>query len=150
MRASKTSDYFLIKINMPNPHQEPPESTKGPNQDLMEMDILCTYKIKIESQNLEHGCIKDWWPSPNQDQDSKPQLGTSSVLWSPKSGLKGHGFSLPLQNQDRQLELVTLGVRPVTLSKLRSRGQTLVRALQCPLKPQIRTLRTWMFNAPLK
>ena len=38
------------------------------------------------------------WPYPNKDQDAKPQSGTSIVLQSPKSGLKGHGCSLHLQN----------------------------------------------------
>ena len=46
----------------------------------------------------DHGCIKDQQPYPNQDQDAKPQSGTSSVLQSPKSGLKGNRCSLHLQN----------------------------------------------------
>ena len=66
------------------------------------MDVLCTFKIKIESQNLDHGCVKDQWPYSNQDQDAKPQSGTSSILQSPKQWLKGHGCSLHLQNQDRE------------------------------------------------
>ena len=36
----------------------------------------------------------------NHDQDPKPQSGTFNILQSPKSGLKGHGYSLDLQNQD--------------------------------------------------
>ena len=39
------------------------------------MDILCTFKIKIESQNLQHDCTKDHLLYPNQDQDAKPQSG---------------------------------------------------------------------------
>merc|ERR1712112_758672 len=31
-----------------NPSQEPPASSKAPNQDLQDMDVLCTFKIKIE------------------------------------------------------------------------------------------------------
>ena len=65
------------------------------------MDVLCTFKIKIKSQNIDHGCIQDQWPYPYQDQDTKPQSRTSSLLQSPKLGLKGHGCSLYLQNQDR-------------------------------------------------
>ena len=68
---------------------------------------------------LEHGCIKDLQPSPNQDQDGHPQSGTSSVLQSPKSGIKGHGCSLNLhlQIQDRETKFGT-GVyqRPVPIS----------------------------------
>ena len=61
------------------------------------MDVLCTFKNKIESQNSEYWCTNGQWPYPNQYQDAKPQSGTSSVLQSPKSGLKGHGCSLHLQ-----------------------------------------------------
>ena len=87
-----------INIKMPNPGQEPPATSKAPNQDLKDMDVLCTFKIKIESQNLEHGYIKDQWPYPNQDQDNKPKSGTSSILQSPKWGFKGQECSLHLKN----------------------------------------------------
>ena len=46
-------------IKIPNPGQEPPASSKAPNEDLKDMDVLCMLKIKIELQNLDHGCIKD-------------------------------------------------------------------------------------------
>ena len=151
MGVRKTCDHIQIKIKMPNPSKEPHASPKAPDEDLKDMDVLCTFKIKIENQKLEHGCIKDrWpyqnqdqdtnpsqeptasfkaqnkdlkdldvictfkikiesqnleyvctkdqWPYPNQYQDAKPQSGTSSVLQSPKWGLKGHGCSLHLQN----------------------------------------------------
>ena len=65
---------------MLNPSQEPPAPTKAPNQDLKDMDVFCTIKIKMESQNLEHGLIRDKWQYPNLDQDAKPLLGTSSIL----------------------------------------------------------------------
>merc|ERR1711954_358816 len=55
----KTSDHVQINIRMPNPCQEPPASSKAPNQDLKDMDVLCTFQIKRGSQNLNHGCIKD-------------------------------------------------------------------------------------------
>merc|ERR1712114_169103 len=128
-----------------------PVSSKAPNKDLKDMDVLCTFKIKIESRNLEHGYIKDKWPYPNQDQDAKPQSGTSSILQSPKSGLKGHGCSLHLRNQDREPRFrIWVYQRPVTISKSRSRCQTPVKNLQRPPKPQISTLRTWVFFAPSK
>ena len=85
---SKTQDHIQIKIVMPNPSQEPPASSKAPNEDLKDIDVLCTFKIKIESQNLEYGCTKYQWPYTNQDQCSKPQSGTSSILQSLKSRLK--------------------------------------------------------------
>ena len=70
----------MIKIT--NPSQEPQASSKAPNPDLKDMDVVCTLKIKIESQNLDHGCIHDKWPYPNQDQGAKPQPGTSRILHS--------------------------------------------------------------------
>ena len=147
--------YHIINITMSNPSQKPPGSSKAHNQDLKDIDVLysirnliesgilehgcikdqwphpnenkdakpqsgtsspekspksghkghgCTLhpQFKIESQNLEHWCIKDQWPYPNQDQDAKAESGACSVLQSPKSGLKGHGCSLHLQNQDRE------------------------------------------------
>ena len=62
MGLSKTSDYIEVKIKMPNPSKEPPASAKAPNEDLKDMDVLCTFKIKIKSQNLDHICIKDYGP----------------------------------------------------------------------------------------
>ena len=59
---------------MPNPSQEPPVSSKAPNEDLKDMDVLCTFKIKIESHNLDHGCIKDQCPYANQDQDASRNI----------------------------------------------------------------------------
>ena len=59
MDVSQTSDHIQNKIKMPNPNQEPPGPSKAPNEDLKDMDVLCTFKIKIESQNSDHGCIKD-------------------------------------------------------------------------------------------
>ena len=35
------------------------KSSKAPNKDLKDMDVLYNFKIKIESKNVEHGCIKD-------------------------------------------------------------------------------------------
>ena len=82
---------------MQNPNQEPPVSSKAPNQDLKDMDVLCIFKIKIVSPNLEHVCTKDQQLFTNQEKDVKPHSGTSSFLQSPKEGLKGHGCSLHLQ-----------------------------------------------------
>ena len=59
MGVSKTSDHIQIIIRMQNPSQEPPVPSKAPYQDLKDMDVLCTFKIKIESQNLEYMCTND-------------------------------------------------------------------------------------------
>ena len=83
MGVSKTSDYIIIKIKIPNPSQELPASSKAPNQVLKEMDVLSTFKIKTKSQKLEHRCIKDQCLYLNQVQNLKPQSETSSILQSP-------------------------------------------------------------------
>ena len=59
MDVSNTSDHIQIKIKVPNPSQEPPVCSKAQNQDLDDIYVLCTFKIKIESKKSEHGCIKD-------------------------------------------------------------------------------------------
>ena len=51
MGVSKTSDHIQSKIKMPNPSQEAPVRSKAPNEDLKDVDVLYTFKIKIESQN---------------------------------------------------------------------------------------------------
>ena len=102
MGEQNTHDHIKINIRMKTPNQEPSASSKTPNQDLQDMDVLCTLKIKIESWNLDHRCIKDQWRYPNQDQVAKLWSGTSRILKSPKSGLKGFECSLHLQNQNRE------------------------------------------------
>ena len=49
----KTSYYIQNNIKMQNPSQEPPASSKAPNDDLKDMDVLCTLKNKIVSPNLD-------------------------------------------------------------------------------------------------
>ena len=45
------SDHIQIKIKISTPSKEPPASSIALNQDLKDSDILCTFKIKIGSQN---------------------------------------------------------------------------------------------------
>ena len=109
---------------MPNLSQKPAASSKAQNEDLKDMDVLYTFKIKTESQNLKYGPTKDQCPYPNQCQDAKPQSGTSRVLQSPKSGLKGHGCSLHLQNQSREPKFRRrVYQRPVIKSKMPNPSQ---------------------------
>ena len=51
----KTSDHIQIKIKTQNSSQEPPAFSKEPNTDFKDIDVLSTFKIKSESQNLDHG-----------------------------------------------------------------------------------------------
>ena len=48
MGVSKASNNIQIKIKMPNPSQEPLVSSKARNEDFKDMDVLRTFKIKIE------------------------------------------------------------------------------------------------------
>ena len=59
MDVPNKGDHIQINIKMTNSSQEPPASSKAPNEDLRDIDVFCTLKIKIESQNLDHGCTKD-------------------------------------------------------------------------------------------
>ena len=104
------------------PDMEPPASSKAPNQDLKDIDALCTFKTMIEGQNLDHWFTKDQSPYPNPDQDVKPQSGTSSVLQIPKWGLEGHGCSLHLLNQDKGPKFGSQVYQiPLTIFESRSR-----------------------------
>ena len=68
MDKTKTSDHIQINIRKQNPSQEPPASSKAPYQDLKDMDVLCIFKINIESQKLKYEWNKDQGPYTNQDQ----------------------------------------------------------------------------------
>ena len=57
-----------------------------------------SYRAKIQSISV----LKDPRLYLKQHQDSIHLLVTSSVLQGPKAGLKGHGYSLNLQNQESQ------------------------------------------------
>ena len=70
---------YQSPVTISKSSQEYPEFSKAPNEDLKDMDVLCPFKIKIESQNLEQGCIKDQWPYKHQDQYVKPSSGTSTL-----------------------------------------------------------------------
>ena len=64
MDVKKTSAPVQIKIKIINPSQETPVSPRAPNEDLKDVEVLCTFEIKIESQNLDYGYIKDQWTYP--------------------------------------------------------------------------------------
>ena len=142
-------DHVCIKEQWPYPNQDkgakPQSGTssilQSPKQDLKHIDVLCTFKIKIESKNSDHGCVKDQWPYPNQDQDAKPQSATSRILQGPKLGLKGHGYSLHLKKIKIESKNSQQGyIKDKWLYQNQSyRFETPVRNLQHPPKPQMRT-----------
>ena len=59
MSVSKINDHIKIKIKRPRCSQEPPAPTEAQNMDLKDKDLLCTFEIKVESQNFDHAFIKD-------------------------------------------------------------------------------------------
>ena len=50
MGISKASDHIKIKIKIPSTSQKTQASLKASNEDLKDMDVLCTFKIKLKSQ----------------------------------------------------------------------------------------------------
>ena len=74
MGVSKTSDHIQIKVMMPTSCQEPPASSKAPNDDLKDIDVLCIFKIKRDkvwnicvSKTCDNIQIKIKMPHPSQE-----------------------------------------------------------------------------------
>ena len=140
MGASKISDHIQINMKMPKPSQEPPAFYKAPNEDSKGCGCSLHLQNKDREQKFGSWVCQQPVTISKKDQDAKPQLGTCSPNQSLKSGMKGYGCTLYLQNQDREPKFRTLvNQRPVTVSIQRSRCQTPVRNLQHPPKPQRRT-----------
>ena len=55
---------------IPNLNQEPAASLKPSDQD---KDALCTFKVNIDSPNLEPGSLKSQVQYLNHDQDAEPK-----------------------------------------------------------------------------
>ena len=55
MCVPKTSNYLQTRKKMSNLIQEPPVFSKAPNRDLKDMNVLCTFKIKIRAKTLNMG-----------------------------------------------------------------------------------------------
>ena len=89
-----------------NQSQYPPVSSKAQNQDLNDMDVLCTFKIKKESQNLGYGFIKDQWPNQNQDQDANPSQEPPASSKAPNEHLKDMDvlctFKIKIESQNSE------------------------------------------------
>ena len=82
MGVPKINDHIQSEKKMPNANQEPPASYKVPNQDLMDIHVSSTFKIKIERSKF--GIWVYQRPNQNQDPDAKPQSATPSILQSNK------------------------------------------------------------------
>ena len=98
MGVSKINDHIQIKIKVSNPNQEPPASSKAPNEDLKDMDALCTFKIKIECQNSDDYCIKDHWPYTNKIHHIKIKIKIANPIQEPPASSKA--LNQYLKNMD--------------------------------------------------
>ena len=58
-KTPKTIYHIQINIKRQNSSQKPPASFKAPKEDLKDMNVICTLKIKTERKILNHGYIKD-------------------------------------------------------------------------------------------
>ena len=96
--VSEGSYHFQIKIKMTNPSKEPLASSRASNEDLKDVDVLWTFKIKLESQNSDHECkkttdhiqIKIKRPTPSKEAsassiDPNQDLKDMEVLFTFKS-----------------------------------------------------------------
>ena len=64
---------------MANPSKEPPLSTKVPNLDLKDIDVLCTYKINLDRKKMKLVVSKTSYLDFGTWQDSK--LFWAKLLW---------------------------------------------------------------------
>ena len=88
MGVPKTSDHIQIKVQMPNPSQEPPVSSNAPNEVSKDIDLLCTLKIKLESQKLEYRGIKDHCPYQIKIKMQNPSQEPPASIKAPNKKLK--------------------------------------------------------------
>ena len=89
---------------MPNPSQEPLAPTLASNLDLKDMDDLCIFEIKIESQNSEHCCIKDQSAYLNQIKMPNPIQDSPAPTKAPNQDLNDMDvpftFKIKLESQN--------------------------------------------------
>ena len=102
MVVSKISDYIQIKIKMPNPGQSPPASSKAPNKDLKDRDVLCILKSRERAKIWNMGVSKTSdniqieikMPNPSQEtpvssQAPSEDLKNTDVLYTLKIKIDG-------------------------------------------------------------
>ena len=102
MGLPKSSDHIQIKMKMPNPTQDPPESSKAPDEDLKDMMFFAPLKSRERAKigimgvptTIDHIQIKNKMPNPSQE--------TPVSFKVPNWDLRGHGWSLHPSNQERE------------------------------------------------
>ena len=107
------------------------------------MDVLCTFKIKIESQHSEHSCIKDQWPSENKIKIPTPSQEPSASSKAPNQAIKDTDVFCTFKAK-KGSQNFDLGVKE-TGGHIQIQIKTPPSNSHIRRKPQIRTYRTWMF-----
>ena len=75
---SNFKKHIKIQIKKSDNNQEPTAPPNPPNQDLMDMGVLCNFEINSLYKHLNLWSIRFQEPYLNHDQDLKPQYGASS------------------------------------------------------------------------
>ena len=79
-------DHTWTMLWMHNPNQEISTSSKSPNKDLNDMEVLCTFKINVESLNFLQGrgpsTLKDYIQImiKMQNSNDEPQAPTQKPI----------------------------------------------------------------------
>ena len=68
---------------MLNPNQEPTNIQQIPNQDMNDMYVLYTYKLRQGTKIQIIGLLKVKKPNQNHEQAEKTKSGTSHIIQSP-------------------------------------------------------------------
>merc|ERR1711954_226048 len=117
---------------MPNPSHDPPVSSKAPHQDLMDRNVLCTFKIKIESQNSKHRVYQR--PVTISKSRSKYQTPVRNLHHPNQDKIPHFSQEHPVSSKRPYHDLKDMVV--FMSSKSRSRAKTAARNLPNPPNPQ--------------
>ena len=115
---------------------KPPSSSKAPNQDSKDIEVLCTLKIQIKTQIVILVYQRPVIISISKSRCKTPIRNLKHPQKS-QSGHNGLGCSLHLHHQDRELKFGTwVYQRTETISISKSRSKTPVKNLRHPSKPK--------------
>ena len=100
------SDHWWIKDQWPYYNQiKDAKSQSGTysflqslHQNFKDMEVLYNFKINLNSQNSDHGCIKEQWPYSNQDPNIKPKSGSLDFIKNEAYKLKSNFIYLTKQS----------------------------------------------------
>lgn len=105
-RESQNLDHWWFKDQWPYYNQikdaKPQSGTYSFRKSLYlsfkDMDVLYTFKINLNSQNSDHGCIEEQWPYSTQDPNIKPKSGSLDFIKNEAHKLKSNFIYLTKQS----------------------------------------------------